>query len=91
MAEWRWLGLMRVHARSDQGLAYMRGGGQLGVGGVTPVPFARVERPGAWPATCAAPAANGAPRAVRWSVDQRHLAQPTCHGRHGCAPAGAAQ
>jgi hypothetical protein len=38
---------------------------------------------GAWPATCAAPAANGVPRAVRRPVDQRHLARPTCHGRHG--------
>jgi hypothetical protein len=41
-----------------------------------PVPLARVERPGAWPATCAALAANGAPRAVRRPVDQRHLARP---------------
>jgi hypothetical protein len=40
------------------------------------VPLARVERPGAWPATCAAPAANGSPRAVRRPVDQRHLARP---------------
>jgi hypothetical protein len=44
-----------------------------------------------WPATCAATAANGAPRAVRRLVDLRHLAWPTCHGRHGCAPSGAAQ
>jgi hypothetical protein len=44
-----------------------------------------------WPTTCAAPTANGAPRAVRRPVDLRHLARPTCHGRHGCAPAGAAQ
>jgi hypothetical protein len=36
-----------------------------------------------WPATCVAPAANGAPRAVRRPVDRRHLARPTCHGRHG--------
>jgi hypothetical protein len=41
-----------------------------------PVPLARVERPGAWPATCAAPAANGVPRAVRRPVDQRHLERP---------------
>jgi hypothetical protein len=83
MAERRWLGLMRVRARSDRGLAYKRTGGQLGVGGVTPVPLAHVERPGAWPATYAAPAAIGAPRVVRRPVDQRHLARPTCHGRHG--------
>jgi hypothetical protein len=44
-----------------------------------------------WPATCVAPAANGAPRAVRRPVDLRHLTRPTCHGQHGCAPAGAAQ
>jgi hypothetical protein len=86
MAERRWLGLMCVRARSGRGLAYKRGGGRLGVGGVTPVPLARVERPGAWPATCAAPAANGAPRAVHRPVDLRHLARPTCHERHGCAP-----
>jgi hypothetical protein len=30
MAEWRWLRLMRVCARSDQGLAYKRAGGRLG-------------------------------------------------------------
>jgi hypothetical protein len=45
----------------------------------------------AWPATCAAPAANGAPQAVRRLVDPCHLARPTCHGRLGRAPAGAAQ
>jgi hypothetical protein len=44
-----------------------------------------------WPATCTAPAANGAPRVVRRPVYLRHLARPTCHGRHECAPAGAAQ
>jgi hypothetical protein len=44
-----------------------------------------------WPVTCAALAANGAPRAVRRPVDLCHLARPTCHGRHGCAPVGAAQ
>jgi hypothetical protein len=43
-----------------------------------------------WPATCAAPAANGAPRAVRRPVDLRHLARPTCHERHWCSLAGAA-
>jgi hypothetical protein len=65
-------------------------GRSVGVGGVRPVPLARVERPGAWPAMYAAPAANGSPRAVRRPVDQHHLARPTCHGRHGSAPAGAA-
>jgi hypothetical protein len=40
------------------------------------MPLARVERPGAWSATCATPAANGAPRAVCLPVDQRHLARP---------------
>jgi hypothetical protein len=54
------------------------------------VPLERVDRPGVWPATCAAPTANGAPRAVRRPVDQRHLAWPTFHGRHGSAPAGVA-
>jgi hypothetical protein len=37
----------------------------------------------AWSATCVAPAANGAPRAVCRPVDWRHLARSTCHGRHG--------
>jgi hypothetical protein len=45
----------------------------------------------AWPATCAAPAAIGTPRAVRRPVDWRHLARSTCHGRHGGAPTVAAQ
>jgi hypothetical protein len=84
----------RAHARAREerpgaGL-YARGrsvGGRWGHAGA----HARVESPGAWPATCAAPAANGAPRAVRRPVDQRHLARPTCHERHGCAPTGAAQ
>jgi hypothetical protein len=40
---------------------------------------------------CVAPAANGAPRAVRQPVDWRHLARSTCHERHGGAPAIAAQ
>jgi hypothetical protein len=73
-----------ARAREERpGNAYKRARGRLGVGGVTPVPLAHVERPGAWPVTCAAPAANGAPRAVRRPVDQRHLARPTCHGQHG--------
>jgi hypothetical protein len=62
MAEQWWLELMRVRVRSDRGMAYKRVGGRLGVGGVTPVPLARMETPGVWPATCVAPAANGAPR-----------------------------
>jgi hypothetical protein len=45
----------------------------------------------AWPATCVAPAANGAPRAVHRPVDWRHLARSTCHGRHGEVPVVAAQ
>jgi hypothetical protein len=44
--------------------------------GVTPVTHARVERVTAWPAMCAAPAANGVPRAVRRPVDWCHLARP---------------
>jgi hypothetical protein len=46
MAERRWLGA-DVRAREERpGLAYKRAGGRLGVGGVTPVPLARVERLG---------------------------------------------
>jgi hypothetical protein len=45
----------------------------------------------AWPATCVAPASNGAPRVVRRPVDWRHLARSTYHGRHGEVPAVAAQ
>jgi hypothetical protein len=36
----------------------------------------------AWPATCVAPAANGAPRAVRRPVYWCHLARSSCHGHH---------
>jgi hypothetical protein len=79
MAERRWLGVDARAHEERPGLAYKRGGGRLGLGGVTPVPLARVERLGAWPATCAAPAANGAPWAMRRPVDQRHLARPSCH------------
>jgi hypothetical protein len=82
-------GRRRVRARSGRGwLISTRevGWGRWGHAGAT---CTRGEA-GAWPATCAAPAANGAPQAVRRPVDQRHLARPTCHGRHGCAPASAA-
>jgi hypothetical protein len=52
------------------------------------VPLARVGRPRAWPATCAAPAANGAPWAVRRPADQHHLAQPLAtDGMRECSPA----
>jgi hypothetical protein len=70
-------------ARGTAGAGLLAHGRSVGVGGVMLVPLARVEGPGAWPATCAAPAANGAPRAVRRPVDKRHLAWPTCHGWHG--------
>jgi hypothetical protein len=54
----------------------------------TLVPLARVGRPGASPATCAAPAANGAPRAVRRPADERHLAQLLAtDGPSECSPA----
>jgi hypothetical protein len=88
--QWR-TAVARAGARAREGrpgLAYKRGGGRFGVGGVTPVPLARVGRPGAWPATCAAPAANGAPQAVRRPADQRHLAQPLAtDGTSECSPA----
>jgi hypothetical protein len=75
-------------ARGRPGLAYKRVGRSVGVGRDVPVPLARVGRPRAWPTTCAAPAANGAPRAVRRPADQRHLAQPLAtDGTHECSPA----
>jgi hypothetical protein len=46
MAERRGSGRVRVRTRSGQGLAYMRAGGRLGVGGATTVAHARVERLG---------------------------------------------
>jgi hypothetical protein len=53
-----------------------------------PVPLARVGRPRAWPTTCAAQAANGAPRAVRRPTDQRHVAQPLAtDDTRECSPA----
>jgi hypothetical protein len=88
--QWR-TAVARAGARAREGrpgLAYKRGGGRFGVGGVTPVPLARVGRPGAWSATCAAPAANGVPRAVRRPADQRHLAQPLAtDDTSECSPA----
>jgi hypothetical protein len=90
MVERRWLGA-DAHAREGRpGLAYKRAGGRLGRWGHTGATCMRGEA-GAWLAMCAAPTANGAPLAVRRPVDQRHLARPTCHGRHGCALASAAQ
>jgi hypothetical protein len=84
----RRLGWKRACARGRPGLAYKRAGRSVGVGRDVPVPLARVGRPRAWPATCAAPAANGAPRAVRRPADQRHLAQPLAtDGTHECSPA----
>jgi hypothetical protein len=71
-----------------RGLAYKRSGRSVGVGRNVPVPLAHVGRPRAWPATCAAPAANGTPRAVRRPADRRHLAQPLAmDGTHECSPA----
>jgi hypothetical protein len=70
------------------GLAYKSGGRSVGVGRDVPVPLARVGRPRAWPAMCAAPAANGTPWAVHQPADQRHLAQPLAtDGTHECSPA----
>jgi hypothetical protein len=71
-----------------QGLVYKRAGRSVGVGGNVPAPLGRVGRSRAWPTTCAAPAANGMPRAVRRPADPRHLAQPLAtDGTHGCSPA----
>jgi hypothetical protein len=53
-----------------------------------PVPLGRVGRSRAWPATCAAPAANGTPRTVCRPADPRHLASPLAtDSPHGCYPA----
>jgi hypothetical protein len=80
----------RVTTRAREGrpgLAYKRVGRSVGVGRDVLVPLARVGRSTAWPATCAAPAATGAPRAVRRPVDQRHLAQPLAtDGTRECSP-----
>jgi hypothetical protein len=70
------------------GLAYMRAGRSVGVGRNVPVPLGRVGRSRAWPATCAAPAANGTARTMRQPTDPRHLAPPLAtDGTHGCSPA----
>jgi hypothetical protein len=88
--QWR-TAAARVETRvreGQPGLAYKRAGRSVGVGRDVSVPLARVGRPRAWPVTCAAPTANGAPQAVRRSVDQRHLAQPLAtDGTHECSPA----
>jgi hypothetical protein len=46
MAERRWLGADACAREERLGLAYKHVGGRLGVGGVTPVPLACVERLG---------------------------------------------
>jgi hypothetical protein len=75
-------------ARGTVGTAHKRAGRSVGLGRNVLVQLGRVERPRAWPATCAAPAANGTPRAVRRPADPRHLAQPLAtDGTHGCSPA----
>jgi hypothetical protein len=88
--QWR-TAAARVETRAREGrsgLAYKCAGRSVGVGRDVPVPLARVGRPRAWPVTCAAPAANGAPRAVRRPADQRHLAQPlSTNDTHECLPA----
>jgi hypothetical protein len=87
--QWR-TAAARVETRALEGrpgLAYKRSGRSVGVGRNVPVPLACVGRPRAWPVTCAAPAANGTPRAVRRPADQRHLAQPLAtDGTHKCSP-----
>jgi hypothetical protein len=86
--QWR-TAAARVGTRAREGrsgLSYKRSGRSVGVGRNVPVPPARVGRPRAWPATCAAPTANGTPRAVRRPADQRHLAQPLAtDGTHECS------
>jgi hypothetical protein len=86
-----WTAAARVGTRAREGrrgLAYKRGGRLVGVGRNVPVPLGRVERPRAWPATCAAPAANGTPRAVRRPANSHHLDQPLAtDGTHECSPA----
>jgi hypothetical protein len=78
-----------TRAREERrGLAYKRAGRSVGVGRNVLVPLGRLGRSRAWPATCAAPAANGTPRAVRWPADPRYLAQPLAtDGTHECSPA----
>jgi hypothetical protein len=89
---WQWrMAAARVETRAREGrpgLAYKGVGMSVGAGRNVPVPLARVGRPRAWPATCAALAANGTPRAVRRPADQRHLTQPLAtNGTHECSPA----
>jgi hypothetical protein len=82
----------RAH-EGRRGLAYKRAGRSVGVGRNVLVPLGGVERPRAWPATCAAPAANGTPWALahRGRCADCGSAPPgpaTCYGRqHGCSPA----
>jgi hypothetical protein len=77
-----------THAREGRrGPAYKRAGRSVGVGRNVLVPLDRVGESRAWPATCAAPAANGTPRTVRRPADSRHLAPPlSTDGTHGCSP-----
>jgi hypothetical protein len=78
---------MRARERR-RGPAYKRTGRSVGVGRIMPVPLGRVRRSRASPVTCAAPAANGTPRAVRRPADSRHLAPPLAtDGTHGCSSA----
>jgi hypothetical protein len=59
-------GSSRTSAREGRrGLANNCAGRSVGVGRNVPVPLGHVGGPRAWPATCAAPVANGTPRAVR--------------------------
>jgi hypothetical protein len=73
--ERRWLGRMCVRARDGWGWLISTRDVGWGRWGHTGATCTRGEA-GAWPATCATPAANGVPRAVRRPVDQRHLARP---------------
>jgi hypothetical protein len=88
--QWR-TAAAQVKTRAREGrprLAYKRAGRSVGIGRDVSVPLARVGRPRAWPVTCAAPAANGAPWAVRRPADQHHLAQPlSTDGTRECSPA----
>jgi hypothetical protein len=83
----RWLGRKRVRTRDGRGWlisAWEVSWGRWGHAGAT----CTRGKAGAWPVMCAAPAANGAPRAVRRPADQRHLAQPLAtDGTSECSPA----
>jgi hypothetical protein len=78
-----------THAREGwRGPAYKRAGRSVGVGRDVLVPLARLGKPRGWPATCAAPAANGTSWTVRRPADSRHLAPPLAtDDTHGCSPA----